>query len=261
MNPVHLAWVPFGLSLGLFVVATVVVLVAQLVRYPFLGRFDRLYDRDPDENKRLNLRVVIVGWGSLLLGFVFSAWSLFRFAQLVNLLFAGQGQLAFTEKLLVSFLPFAYALIPYHLMRFSTAMVMLAAPRDCEINHGFDGRHPAFVGLWRSIDTAMTLLILFFTPSAFKWVANNVVRAQQLPATLALGVPVLLGAFALSVRSDRSAWVAGNMSDLFLLLGKLAVVLVLFVLVATLVEVDLVEVASFAVLGMWIAVAAWWGSR
>lgn len=274
MSPIHLAWVPFGLAIGLFVVSTVAVLVVQLIRYPFLGRFSFLYEKDEDSGKRLNLRVVLFGWGSLLLGFGFSGWSLFRFTVLLDDLFLNLNNISTVAKFLSVIIPFLYVLIPYQLMRFSTAMVFLAVPQDypklqqqsdVSLRWGFsarqsDGREIT-AGFWHAIDTALTLIILFFTPSAFKWVISSVAPEQQPWMMLLIGGIILLGSFALSLRSDQEAWESAHIGDLLLLLGKIAVMLILFVLVTTLAEVDLIEVAMFTVFAFWIGLGAFLGNR
>jgi len=273
MTPIHLAWVPFGLAIGLFVVSTVAVLIVQLIRYPFLGRFSALYDRDSEGGKRLNLRVVIFGWGSLLLGFGFSGWSLFRFTVLINDLFINVGNISDAAKFLSVLIPFLYVLIPYQLMRFSTAMVFLAVPQDYSklqersdvpLRWGFSVQQsadPVTAGFWHAIDTAMTLIILFFTPSAFKWVISNVSAEQQSWMMLLIGGIILLGSFVLSLRSDKEAWESAHIVDVFLLLGKIAVMLILLVLVTTLTEVDLIEVGLFTVFAVWIGMGSFFGNR
>ncbi len=273
MTPIHLAWVPFGLAIGLFVVSTVAVLVVQLVRYPLLGRFSALYDRDAEIGKYLNLRVVLFGWGSLLLGFGFSGWSLFRFTLLLDDLFVDLEHISDAAKFLSVIIPFLYVLIPYQLMRFSTAMVFLAVPQDypkwqqqsdVPLRWGFSARQsadPVTAAFWHAIDTAMTLIILFFTPSAFKWVISNVSADQQPWMMLLIGGIILLGSFVLSLRSDKEAWESGHIVDALLLLGKIAVMLILFVLVTTLAEVDLIEVALFTVFAVWIGMGSFLGNR
>jgi len=274
MSLVHSVWVPFGLAVGVFAVAFCIGLTVLLVRYPFLGRFSFLYEKDAQSQKRLNLRVVIAGWGSMLIGFGFSAWSLFRFTQLLNALFSDVGALNASDKLLAVGLPFIYLLIPYQLTRFATAMVFLVAPQDYArlqtqsvhpLSWGYaqlKGRdYPSVVGLWQAVDSAMALLVLSFTPSAFKWVLDNVALGHQAWVFVVVAGLVFFGIFGLTIRLEQGAWVYGNMTQLLLILAKLAVVLVLFVLVSTLKEVDLVEVALFSVLAVWIGFGAFLGSR
>ena len=281
MSSIHLVWVPFGLAVGVFSIAFCISLTALVVRYPFLGRFSFLYEKDAQSQKRLNLRVTIAGWGSMLIGFGFSAWSLFRFTQLLNALFADVGALGTSGKLLSVGLPFIYLLIPYQLMRFATAMVFLVAPQDYAcmqdarlqaqgtqpLSWGYarqTGRSyqaPSVVGLWQAVDTAMALLILSFTPAAFKWVLDSVALEQRGWLFVGTAGLIFFGIFGLSIRLEQGAWVYGNINQLLLILAKLAVALVLFVLVTTLKEVDLVEVALFSVLALWIGLGAFWGSH
>lgn len=282
MSPVHIVWVPFGLAVGVFVVAFCFSVAILLVRYPFLGRFSFLYEKDAQTQKRLNLRVVLAGWGSVLVGFGFAAWSLFRFTQLLNALFWDVGALSVAGKLLAVGLPFVYLIIPYQLMRFATAMVYLAAPwdyvrmQDAQRSQaagtqalgwgyaqqtGQDHPEPSVVGLWQAVDAAMALLVLSFAPSAFKWVFDSVALTHQAWMFLVVAGWIFLGVFGLVIRQEQGVWVYGNMKQLVLILAKLTVVLVLFVLVVTLKEVDLVEVALFSVLALWVGFGAFLGSR
>lgn len=265
MNPISLAWVPFLLAAGMLAVGMVAATLVLVLRAPHLDRFNALYKREQASGRRTNLRITLIGWGSLLVAFSFSVWSLFRFAQLLNALFGHLAQLSMVGKLLGVGLPFVYVLVPLHTVRFTRAMVLLAAPPEGVASQSGTGAvEPRVrwreIGLWRAVDAGLTLVALYFSPSAFKWVSDNVGRGDQLWAIALVGVLVVAGVL-MGARADGVAWSAGTLSAPLMLLAKLAVVLALFALVSTLAEVDLIEVALFGVLAGWVALGAIFSAR
>ncbi len=180
------------------------------------------------------MRIVVFCWGSLILLTGFSVWSLFRFAQLINFIFA--DGLSFADKIVSVALPFIYLIIPQFIARFSTSMALLAAPEDYRLKRreepesfsmGFSkellsifDKAPRFAGQFRAIDTAMSLLILLFTPSVIK----KAYEFQAASFMLIMGaLLVLLGSFTLVIRADRDLWAAGKLRDVFFVLGKLII--------------------------------------
>ena len=266
-QPIPLNQIPIQLGLLFFAASLVWSIGVQIYYYPRIGRFDEIYARDKSSKKFLNLRIVIFCWGSLILLTGFAVWSLFRFAQLINFSFA--DGLSFVEKLVSVALPFVYLIIPQYIARFSTSIALLAAPEDYGLKRrqepesfslGFNkellsifDKDPRFAGQFRTIDTAISLLILLFTPSVIK----KTYEFQAMPLMLFIvALLVLLGGFTLIIRADRDQWAAGRLRDVFFVLGKLIILLFLLTFVATLREIDLVEIGFFGLLGGWILLAA-----
>lgn len=266
-QPIPLNQIPIQLGLLLFAVSLVWSIGVQVYYYPRIGRFAEIYARDQSSQKFLNLRIVVFCWGSLILLTGFSVWSLFRFAQLINFIFA--DGLSFQDKIVSVALPFIYLIIPQFIARFSTSMALLAAPEDYRLKRreepesfslGFSkellnifDKAPRFAGQFRAIDMALSLLILFFTPPVIK----KTYEFQAAPLMLtSVALLVLLGSFTLVIRADRDQWAAGRLRDVFFVLGKLGILLFLLTLMATLREIDLVEIGFFALFGGWILLGA-----
>lgn len=266
-QPIPLNQIPIQLGLLLFAASLVWAIGVQIYYYPRIGRFAEIYVRDKSSKKFLNLRIVVFCWGSLILLTGFSVWSLFRFAQLINFIFT--DGLGFADKIVAVALPFVYLIIPQYIARFSTSMGLLAAPEDYTLKRreepesfslgfgkellGIFDKDPRFAGQFRTIDTAMSLLILLFTPSVIK----KAYEFQAAPLMLMIvALLVLLGSFTLVIRADRDQWAAGKLRDVFFVLGKLIILFFLLTLVATLQEIDLVEIGFFALFGGWILLAA-----